>query len=63
MSKIVDIGIKEQSSVCEQMRFSVSRASLLNMLSRVSGVVERRNAIDVLDSHCLSKSSKQSNSL
>lgn len=48
MSKIVDIGIKEQSSVCEQMRFSVSRASLLNTLSRVSGVVERRNAIDVL---------------
>ncbi|OCA06741.1 DNA polymerase III subunit beta [Wolbachia endosymbiont of Trichogramma pretiosum] len=48
MSKIVDIGIKEQSSMCEQMRFSVSRASLLNTLSRVSGVVERRNAIDVL---------------
>uniref|UniRef100_A0AAU7YMD6 Beta sliding clamp n=1 Tax=Wolbachia endosymbiont of Oeneis ivallda TaxID=3171168 RepID=A0AAU7YMD6_9RICK len=48
MSKIVDIGIKEQGSVCEQMRFSVSRASLLNTLSRVSGVVERRNAIDVL---------------
>lgn len=48
MLKIVDIGIKEQSSVCEQMRFSVSRASLLNTLSRVSGVVERRNAIDVL---------------
>ncbi|WP_353287225.1 DNA polymerase III subunit beta [Wolbachia endosymbiont (group B) of Gerris lacustris] len=48
MSEIADIGIKEQSSVCEQMRFSVSRASLLNTLSRVSGVVERRNAIDVL---------------
>ncbi|MDR0289008.1 MAG: DNA polymerase III subunit beta [Rickettsiales bacterium] len=44
----VDVGVKEQSSVCEQMRFSVSRASLLNTLSRVSGVVERRNAIDVL---------------
>ncbi|MGL9681751.1 MAG: DNA polymerase III subunit beta [Wolbachia sp.] len=47
MSKIMDVEIKEQA-VCEQMCFSVSRASLLNTLSRVSGVVERRNAIDVL---------------
>ncbi|AOV87737.1 MULTISPECIES: DNA polymerase III subunit beta [Wolbachia] len=44
----VDTEIKKQNSVCEQMRFSVSRTSLLNTLSRVSGVVERRNAIDVL---------------
>ncbi len=44
----VDTEIKKQNSVCEQMRFSVSRTSLLNILSRVSGVVERRNAIDVL---------------
>ncbi|WP_349967208.1 DNA polymerase III subunit beta [Wolbachia endosymbiont of Armadillidium arcangelii] len=48
MSEIADVGIKEQSTVCEQMRFSVSRASLLSTLSKVSGVVERRNAIDVL---------------
>lgn len=48
MSEIAGIGIKEQSLVCEQMRFSVSRANLLNTLSKVSGVVERRNAIDVL---------------
>jgi len=40
----VDTEIKKQNSVCEQMRFSVSRTSLLNILSRVSGVVERRNA-------------------
>lgn len=44
----VDTEIKKQNSVCEQMRFSVSRTSLLNTLSRVSGVVERRNAINVL---------------
>lgn len=48
MSEIAGIGIKEQSLVYEQMRFSVSRANLLNTLSKVSGVVERRNAIDVL---------------
>lgn len=43
-----DIETKEQNSVCERLHFSVSRTSLLNTLSRVSGVVERRNAIDVL---------------
>ena len=48
MSEVEGVEVKEQSYVCEQMRFSVSRASLLNTLSRVSGVVERRNAIDVL---------------
>ncbi|QOD38738.1 DNA polymerase III subunit beta [Candidatus Wolbachia massiliensis] len=50
MSEVVgiDVETKKQGSVHEQMRFSVSRASLLNTLSRVSGVVERRNAIDVL---------------
>ncbi|WP_395462966.1 DNA polymerase III subunit beta [Wolbachia endosymbiont of Cantharis cryptica] len=48
MSEVAGVEIKEQNSVCEQMRFSVSRASLLNTLSRVSGVVERRNAIDIL---------------
>ncbi|MDR1139196.1 MAG: DNA polymerase III subunit beta [Rickettsiales bacterium] len=47
MSEVAGVEIKEQA-VCEQMHFSVSRASLLNTLSRVSGVVERRNAIDVL---------------
>ncbi|MGL9732632.1 MAG: DNA polymerase III subunit beta [Wolbachia sp.] len=47
MSEVADVKIKEQT-VCEQMCFSVSRASLLNTLSRVSGVVEKRNAIDVL---------------
>ncbi|MEY2393230.1 DNA polymerase III subunit beta [Wolbachia endosymbiont of Tettigetta isshikii] len=47
MSEVADVEIKEQA-VCEKMCFSVSRASLLNMLSRVSGVVERRNTIDVL---------------
>jgi DNA polymerase-3 subunit beta len=47
MSEVADVEIKEQA-VCEKMCFSVSRASLLNTLSRVSGVVERRNAIDVL---------------
>uniref|UniRef100_A0A3B0IXW1 Beta sliding clamp n=1 Tax=Wolbachia endosymbiont of Aleurodicus floccissimus TaxID=2152762 RepID=A0A3B0IXW1_9RICK len=44
---MLEVAGKEQV-VCEQMRFSVGRASLLNTLSRVSGVVERRNAIDVL---------------
>lgn len=44
---VADIEVKKQV-MCEQMRFSVGRASLLNTLSRVSGVVERRNAIDVL---------------
>ncbi|MDM8335358.1 DNA polymerase III subunit beta [Wolbachia pipientis] len=50
MSEVVgiDVEIKGQSSVCKQMCFSVSCSSLLNTLSRVSGVVERRNAIDVL---------------
>ncbi|OWZ25104.1 DNA polymerase III subunit beta [Wolbachia endosymbiont of Wuchereria bancrofti] len=50
MSEVVDIDveIKKQSSVCDQMRFSIGRASLLSTLSRVSGVVERRNAIDIL---------------
>ncbi|MGL9718383.1 MAG: DNA polymerase III subunit beta [Wolbachia sp.] len=48
MSDVAGVEVKEQSSVCEQIRFSVSRASLLSTLSRVSGVVERRNAIDVL---------------
>ncbi|MDR2978065.1 MAG: DNA polymerase III subunit beta [Rickettsiales bacterium] len=47
MSEVAGVEIKEQA-VCEKMCFSVSRASLLNTLSRVSGVVERRNAIDVL---------------
>ena len=48
MSEIVSASVKEQVLVCEKMRFSVSRASLLNALSRISGVVERRNAIDIL---------------
>jgi len=48
MPEIADIEIKKQSSVCEQLRFSVSRADLSNTLSKISGVVERRNAIDVL---------------
>ncbi|NSM56966.1 DNA polymerase III subunit beta [Wolbachia endosymbiont of Atemnus politus] len=47
MSEVAGVEVKEQT-VCEQIRFSVSRASLLSTLSRVSGVVERRNAIDVL---------------
>jgi DNA polymerase-3 subunit beta len=47
MSEIAD-KIEKQNPVYEQLRFSVSRTSLLNTLSRVSGVVERRNAIDVL---------------
>ncbi|MCA4774351.1 DNA polymerase III subunit beta [Wolbachia endosymbiont of Mansonella perstans] len=47
MSEVAGVEIKEQA-VCEKMCFSVSRASLLNTLSRVSGVVERRNTIDVL---------------
>ncbi|WP_168463932.1 DNA polymerase III subunit beta [Wolbachia endosymbiont of Ctenocephalides felis wCfeT] len=46
MSEVAGIEIKD--IVSEKMRFSVSRASLLNILSKVSGVVERRNAIDVL---------------
>ncbi|VIO99948.1 Uncharacterized protein BM_BM17117 [Brugia malayi] len=44
----IDVEIKKQSSVCKQMRFSIGRTSLLSTLSRVSGVVERRNAIDIL---------------
>ncbi|MGL9725589.1 MAG: DNA polymerase III subunit beta [Wolbachia sp.] len=44
---MLEIADKKQV-VCEQMRFSVGRASLLNTLSKVSGVVGRRNAIDVL---------------
>ncbi|MCA4774902.1 DNA polymerase III subunit beta [Wolbachia endosymbiont of Mansonella ozzardi] len=47
MSEIAGVEIKEQA-LYEKMCFSVSRASLLNTLSRVSGVVERRNTIDVL---------------
>ncbi|QKX02570.1 DNA polymerase III subunit beta [Wolbachia endosymbiont of Dirofilaria (Dirofilaria) immitis] len=34
--------------MCGQICFSVGRANLLNTLSRISGVVERRNTIDVL---------------
>ncbi|QCB62130.1 DNA polymerase III subunit beta [Wolbachia endosymbiont of Drosophila mauritiana] len=52
MSEIVDerqaVVADKKQAICEQMRFSVGRPSLLNTLSRVSGVVERRNAIDVL---------------
>lgn len=44
----IDVEIKKQSSVCKQMRFSIGRTSLLSTLTRVSGVVERRNAIDIL---------------
>ncbi|WP_253300194.1 DNA polymerase III subunit beta [Wolbachia endosymbiont of Chironomus riparius] len=47
MSEIIEIN-KIQSSVSEKICFSVSRTSLLNTLSKVSGVVERRNTIDVL---------------
>ncbi len=44
----INVEIKEQSFVCGQIRFSVGRTDLLNTLSRMSGVVEKRNAIDVL---------------
>ncbi|WCR54248.1 MAG: Beta sliding clamp [Wolbachia endosymbiont of Ctenocephalides orientis wCori] len=54
MSEIVSVSMegKEQVLVYGKVHFSVSRTSLLNTLSRISGVVERRNAIDVLS--CIS---------
>lgn len=48
MSKIINIETKEQSAVCRQLSFSVTRTELSNILSKISGVVERRNVIDIL---------------
>ncbi|QKX01501.1 DNA polymerase III subunit beta [Wolbachia endosymbiont of Cruorifilaria tuberocauda] len=50
MSEVASVNVKtkEQSYVCGQVSFSVGRANLLSTLSKISGVVERRHAIDAL---------------
>ncbi|NUY39650.1 DNA polymerase III subunit beta [Wolbachia endosymbiont of Litomosoides brasiliensis] len=59
MSEVAGVEVKKQSSACRQMHFSVSRTNLLKTLSRVSGVVERRNAIDILA--CMNIKAQHSN--
>ncbi|QKX02696.1 DNA polymerase III subunit beta [Wolbachia endosymbiont of Litomosoides sigmodontis] len=59
MSEVAGVEVKKQNSLYGQMRFSVSRANLLKTLSRVSGVVERRNTIDILA--CMNIKAQHSN--
>ncbi|MDG7056267.1 MAG: DNA polymerase III subunit beta [Wolbachia endosymbiont of Meromenopon meropis] len=49
MSEVAEAKIEKSIvSSDKQLCFSVNRSSLLNKLSRVSGIVEKRNAIDIL---------------